>query len=600
MFIFVFASIQINGPSVQAYAASGSPSESQNLSVESVNIVGLTISSNSPQEVGSPMILTATVSSSVGPVTFNWSFGDGATGSGRVVSHAYSAPGDYLVTVIATDDAGSSAASLTVHVDIPETPVPIITPITAVNVVCTTPVVEGDPVNCIASTPGATNVSYIWSFGDNTGGAEGGSVSHIYQAPGTYSVSAVATNSVSTQVGSTQVVILPTAPRGLDIRFNQPVLRGQTALFRATISAGSGVSFQWSFSDGVSGPGITEDARTSRYERLFTENQDYEVTVVAKNGTGELSVTKMFRVEPAPPLGFTLIQPGIHFPNEEIEFIAQTTGGDDIIYDWEFGDGTMLENGPQVTHAYTSTGKYPVIVVARNDVTSAEASTVALVGDHIPMPEIKLQIPKITALANVPIPGISVIRPRSDLAYCWNFNFADNPQGAAEKLVLGSSVTYTYTTAGLYVVEVYGAPATGSCSLDTAIAKGYAGIRVRDEKQFMPAAFRRDLTERQEPPATVTPSVTATSTPTVTATAEVTTTVTPTSTVTITTPVTSSPAPSDTVSATPPTPDTAAPPETAPPAGTPVPSDTPGGTTTMPATPTPIPGSVVLPPPTEP
>jgi hypothetical protein len=44
-------------------------------------------------------------------LTFAWSFGDGATGVGPVVDHAFAAPGTYAVTVTASDGALVSAPS---------------------------------------------------------------------------------------------------------------------------------------------------------------------------------------------------------------------------------------------------------------------------------------------------------------------------------------------------------------------------------------------------------------------------------------------------------------------------------------------------------
>ncbi|MGY2076495.1 PKD domain-containing protein [Blastococcus sp. SYSU DS0828] len=58
--------------------------------------------------------------------SYAWDFGDGSTGAGRTVSHAYGAAGTYLVTLTVTDDRGATAtARREVEVTAPAVPVPL-------------------------------------------------------------------------------------------------------------------------------------------------------------------------------------------------------------------------------------------------------------------------------------------------------------------------------------------------------------------------------------------------------------------------------------------------------------------------------------------
>jgi hypothetical protein len=54
-----------------------------------------------------------------GIVSYSWDFGDGSSGTGAVITHFYTATGDYTIVLTVADNYGVSAktASLTIHVD---------------------------------------------------------------------------------------------------------------------------------------------------------------------------------------------------------------------------------------------------------------------------------------------------------------------------------------------------------------------------------------------------------------------------------------------------------------------------------------------------
>ena len=54
---------------------------------------------------------TGTASGGASPYTFNWAFGDGATGIGNPLSHSYSASGTYTVLLTVQDSVGATAST---------------------------------------------------------------------------------------------------------------------------------------------------------------------------------------------------------------------------------------------------------------------------------------------------------------------------------------------------------------------------------------------------------------------------------------------------------------------------------------------------------
>ena len=80
-----------------------------------LTISGLTASNDSPTPQGMPTTLSADVTAGTN-VIYDWQFGDGESGTGRVVEHVYPAEGDYTATVTARN--GISQQTTTTDVEI--------------------------------------------------------------------------------------------------------------------------------------------------------------------------------------------------------------------------------------------------------------------------------------------------------------------------------------------------------------------------------------------------------------------------------------------------------------------------------------------------
>jgi PKD repeat protein len=100
---------------VTATNSSGSDSATTSVTVADVAISGLQASANGPTNVGNTTTLTATIAEGTN-VTYAWSFGDGATGSGDSVAHTYQSIGSYTAVVTASNSAGSTSANVAVQV----------------------------------------------------------------------------------------------------------------------------------------------------------------------------------------------------------------------------------------------------------------------------------------------------------------------------------------------------------------------------------------------------------------------------------------------------------------------------------------------------
>jgi PKD repeat protein len=143
----------------------------------------------SPTSGPPPLSITFDASASYDPngtiTAYNWNFGDGSTGSGRVVAHTYSSAGFFTVILTVTDNDGKSgSASNTVAVIKANDP-----PIAEFSFSPTSGIapVEVTFDASASRDPDGTIVEYSWNFGDDSTGS-GRIVKHVYSKSGTFSV----------------------------------------------------------------------------------------------------------------------------------------------------------------------------------------------------------------------------------------------------------------------------------------------------------------------------------------------------------------------------------------------------------------------------
>ena len=254
--------------------------------------------------VGNDVVFQAVVTDSSGAdVTsqlsvFNWDFGDGRTASGRNVSHEYTTPGTFPVTLRITDTLGR-VAQVTKSVTVLQGQVPT----AAFETSPASPIID-QPINFNASgskaEPGHSIVEFAWNFGDGTLGS-GALAQHAYSQTGTYVVTLKVTDDVGRKSDLTSKTITvtngnPTA----DFSFNPSAPRsGQQVVFDASASeAAAGrtiVSYSWSFGNGQSGSGRTVTTTFT----TGTTPTTYNVLLTVIDSAGRTSsVTKPITINP--------------------------------------------------------------------------------------------------------------------------------------------------------------------------------------------------------------------------------------------------------------------------------------------------------------
>lgn len=213
----------------------------------------------------------------------SWNFGDSSPAvEGVTVAHTYATAGTYSVTIMVTDNQGSTAA-VTQQVAITEapanqTPRASFTYATSGLHVAVDGSGSSDPDGSIASTR--------WDFGDGSAPAEGTSQEHTYPAPGTYTVTFTVTDDDGATSAAQQTVNVQSPPNQAPVASFAQQVSGLSVSLDASGSSdpdGSIASVAWDFGD--SSPASSGTTVT----HVYASEGTYPVTVTVTDNSGASS-----------------------------------------------------------------------------------------------------------------------------------------------------------------------------------------------------------------------------------------------------------------------------------------------------------------------
>jgi PKD repeat protein len=319
--------------------------------------------------------------------SLEWEMGDGAVLTGATVRYAYDVAGAYNVRLTVTDQAGlSDTATQSVQI----TPVEEVDPPTAV-ISGPTLGETGERLSFDGSQSSAGTAAierYDWDMGDGTA-LSGAAVKHIYDEPGTYSVSLTVTDKAglsgttthSIQITPAEEVVPPKAvidgpglgETGEALSFDGSGSRPGTAAI---------ASYDWDLGDGstLSGP---------MAQHAYSAPGSYDVLLEVTDEAGlSGSTAHMVQINPAvqvvPPKA-AIDGPQVGAVGEPVTFSAAgSQQGTAAIagYIWQSGDGNDTGEAPDETFRtiYASPGTYhPVVTVVDANGLSDSASMAIVV-----------------------------------------------------------------------------------------------------------------------------------------------------------------------------------------------------------------------------
>lgn len=391
-------------------------------------IAGLSAENDSPTALGDTTTLTGTISAGT-DVSYEWDFGDGSpTESGQTATHDYGAVGLYTAILTATNQVGSDTTTTSVTID--ET----IAGLSADN---DSPTSLGETTNLTATITAGSNVTYEWDFGDGTPTETGNVVAHDYAAVNSYTATVTATNSIGSDTTTTEVTIDDTIS-GLSAVNDGPTFLGETTTLIASITGGSGVTYEWDFGDGSS----TGSGKTVTHE--YSTVGSYTAIVTATNSVG-ISTANTTVIVDQTISGLSAENDGPTTLGETTTLTATITAGSNASYEWDFGDGSPKESGAVVTHDYDAVDDYTAIVTATNSVSSQTTTTVVTIKD-IPIGGLIAGNDSPTIVHGTTTLSASV-STGSNVTYEWDF-------GDGSPTETGATVTHVYSSADTYIAKV--------------------------------------------------------------------------------------------------------------------------------------------------
>ncbi len=414
-------------------------------------------------------------------VEWRWDFGDGTTGTGASVTHAFIPDGTFIVTLTVVDDDGAtSSANTTVTVANVE-PVARITGELAV--------MSGEQVVLSGESSydlDGTIDEFRWNLGDGTTSL-GLTVRHAYATVGTYTVTLEVVDDGGLQArSSVDVRVLNRPPRARATATPAIVQTSDTVSFDGGASIdtdGSIVEYTWIFGDGAIAHGKSV-GHSYGMDGVFM----VVLTVVDDKG-GADSTSVFVQVENRPPVA------SITGPEEavltllDIGFSGENSSDPDgkvSRWFWDFGDGRSGE-GASAMHAYETPGSYNVRLTVMDDDGRMTSTTVGVEVLNRP-PEAKAKSTG-EGYVNATIKfECTESRDPDGLVSRWTWNFGD---GATAE---GREAFHEYLLPGTYAWNLTVTDDRGAAT----VASG--SVLIREEPYVPPTTKPDDGKDQQDSP----------------------------------------------------------------------------------------------------
>ena len=372
-----------------------------------------------------------------------WYFGDGSTSTLKNPTHCYQNSGTYIIQEILFVEVYYWCGKTK-----PDTLLCIYNAYDTINVNISikTKFTLNDTIICQGETVFFTDtsfsvspiISWAWNFGDSTAIDTNQNPTHIYEHSGYYSVTLVIMNADSCVDSLKKINYINVLPFKADFYATDTVNCPGIPFNFTNQSIGSNLTYLWDFGDG-------QTSTLQNPSHFYNTSGNFTVSLIITNSLlcdDTLTLINYIEVYASPSALFGADTLWANCPPLPVLFL-DSSSSDVVQWEWDFGDGytSEIQNS---SHLYNMSGNYDVQLIVTN---SNSCSDTLIKNSYI-----NINGPSGTFTIKPYIPCVPstvtfIAQTTNTTQYFWDFgngivNFFTSNNG--------DSVTYTYSTSGVY------------------------------------------------------------------------------------------------------------------------------------------------------
>lgn len=285
--------------------------------------------------------------------------------------------------------------------------------------------------------------AYTWDFGDGSALSTESDPTHQYDAPGTYTVTLIASNDCGSE-GSSQMVTVscPAISVGITASGDLSICPGEALVLQAS---GDFMHYQW-LRDGQAVAGANAAELTVTQAGSYSLQASDVPACPATSNVLAVSQNPL----PVPAFSSSVNAFNASFLNGSLYATA---------YSWDFGDGSAPSNLSDPSHLYAAPGTYIVELTAINSCGSERLSLPITV--NCSAPEVQIFAETTTQICEGASVPLQVAAAGNFVSYTWFLN--------GQPIVGADGSEYPASASGIYRVFVTDATGCGNYSNEMTI-----------------------------------------------------------------------------------------------------------------------------------